>query len=289
MRVTSENRVYIVITAIFSFILPLVLIFKILPWRFFDGLIAFVCIHIGVFTWIMVACVDDVLKSLYGYRNVLTKHEKEYLEPLLEEMLEDYQKSVPHVRKLPQLYMSDSILINAYAIGVNTIVLNRGIIGNLSDDEIKGIMAHELGHLHNGDTIVPLVAIGLNPFSFYGLVVTSLVKSISRRTSGDIENQKNYNNFLLSLVRGFYLLFSFIGQCFVMAKSREAEYQADEFAYNLGYGEDLLKALYSISDIASAKRDLTIAERVQSTHPNLFVRIAHLENLLDGVSEQEDV
>ena len=42
--------------------------------------------------------------------------------------------------------------VNAFAIGRNTIAVTMGAIETFSSDELKGIIAHEFGHLSNGDT-----------------------------------------------------------------------------------------------------------------------------------------
>ena len=53
------------------------------------------------------------------------------------------------MQKIPELYISQNPIVNAYAIGWNEpfIVLNSAIIQTLkSEDEILGVIGHELGH-----------------------------------------------------------------------------------------------------------------------------------------------
>ncbi len=43
--------------------------------------------------------------------------------------------------------------LDAYAMGLNTIVLSRGLLVAMTDPELKGILAHELGHIVSKDCI----------------------------------------------------------------------------------------------------------------------------------------
>ena len=55
------------------------------------------------------------------------------------------------------------MIVNAFALGRNTIVVTRGIMSALSDEEIKGVLAHEFAHIVNKDTqIAMLVTVATN-------------------------------------------------------------------------------------------------------------------------------
>ncbi len=53
------------------------------------------------------------------------------------------------IPKLPELYVSNQYIVNAYAYGLETyqITLYSGLIDALSEDELLAVIAHELGHV----------------------------------------------------------------------------------------------------------------------------------------------
>ncbi|MCL2283603.1 MAG: M48 family metalloprotease [Fibromonadales bacterium] len=73
--------------------------------------------------------------------------------------------------KMPKIYIIEDAALNAFASGINessyAIVLTRGIINNLEDKELEGVIAHELVHIRENDTrlsVIAIVFIGI--FSF---------------------------------------------------------------------------------------------------------------------------
>jgi Zn-dependent protease with chaperone function len=78
------------------------------------------------------------------------------------------------MQKVPELYISQSPVVNAYAIGWNEpfIVLNSAIIQTLnSEDEILGIIGHELGHIKSGHVLYNTVLHLLIMISQYSLQI----------------------------------------------------------------------------------------------------------------------
>ncbi len=73
--------------------------------------------------------------------------------------------------KMPRLNIIDDDSLNAFASGINdnsfSISLSRGIINKLNDDELEGVLAHELTHIRNRDVrllIISIIFVGI--FSF---------------------------------------------------------------------------------------------------------------------------
>jgi heat shock protein HtpX len=72
---------------------------------------------------------------------------------------------------MPKLYIIDDDSLNAFASGISnksfSISLSRGIIEKLNDEELEGVIAHELSHVRNRDVrllIVSIIFVGI--FSF---------------------------------------------------------------------------------------------------------------------------
>lgn len=65
------------------------------------------------------------------------------------------------VRPEPTLFVAQNPQVNSYAIGEEhpCVVVNTGLLDLLSDDEIRTVMAHELGHVKCGHTTLTQMAI----------------------------------------------------------------------------------------------------------------------------------
>ncbi len=72
---------------------------------------------------------------------------------------------------MPKVYIIEDDSLNAYASGISqgsfAVTLSRGMINRLDDDELEGVIAHELTHIRNRDVrllIISIIFVGI--FSF---------------------------------------------------------------------------------------------------------------------------
>ena len=73
--------------------------------------------------------------------------------------------------KTPHIYIIEDNSLNAFASGINertfSVSLSRGIIDKLNDDELEGVIAHELSHILNRDVrlmIISIIFVGIFAF-----------------------------------------------------------------------------------------------------------------------------
>lgn len=73
--------------------------------------------------------------------------------------------------RIPQIFIIEDDSLNAFASGINertfSVSLSRGIIDKLNDDELEGVIAHELSHIRNRDVrlmIVSIIFVGIFAF-----------------------------------------------------------------------------------------------------------------------------
>ena len=73
-------------------------------------------------------------------------------------------KKITHSAKLPmpKVYLVDNQQANAFATGRNpkhaAVAVTTGILKILNEDELKGVLAHEVGHIKNRDILISSVA-----------------------------------------------------------------------------------------------------------------------------------
>lgn len=72
---------------------------------------------------------------------------------------------------MPAVYIIEDSSLNAYASGINkktyAVTLSRGIIDKLDDEELEGVIAHELTHIRNRDTrllVISIIFVGIFAF-----------------------------------------------------------------------------------------------------------------------------
>jgi heat shock protein HtpX len=65
--------------------------------------------------------------------------------------------------KMPKINIIEDDSLNAFASGIDeksySVTLSRGIINKLDDEELEGVIAHELSHIRNRDTRVLIISI----------------------------------------------------------------------------------------------------------------------------------
>ena len=185
---------------------------------------------------------------------------------------------------------------NAYATGLHTIAITDGLLEILSPSELRGVLAHELGHLLSGDTIgaAAFSTAGLLPqgvFRIYriGAIVVRRVLIGSGTLIGGavvilVLGYGLYRIHLLNAVIPvilFVLFFSILNRVFYFFRlllMRLAEYRQDAFAFRLGHGEGLVRALEKL-----AAADEPVVNRyyivMHSSHPVIYNRIRRLEKM----------
>jgi len=215
---------------------------------------------------------ENLWRWVNGIRPLRLASEKERLTPLLEEVYESYLKKVTksHAKRVG-LFIQESMSINAFAFGRETLVLTKGSIDLLSDEALKGLIAHELAHFHNHDTKRALFAYVANfPMSF-------LMKKL-RQIDSTLKD--GLFRFLFGIIFGFFRLMEFIGDLILMHHSRQQEYKADALALRYGYGEELAGVLIQLYQI-SMEKPKSVGEMLKATHAPITKRIERLESSLN--------
>jgi len=230
---------------------------------------------------------EGLLRLIENCREPATEEERRYLMPLFEEVFESAKEINPKLSSKMKLYIMDAMYVNAFAIGRHTIAITRGAISTFTADELKGILAHELGHMNFGHTKALLLSVIGN--MFFSLIVWFL-RLILRflQFIANLVSEFNLSAIIFSIIIFIMqwvveittFLFINLNQITLALNSRYNETQADTFAYEMGYGRELIASMYILQKI-SMNADVTIFERLKSSHPHIAQRIGHLERLED--------
>lgn len=193
---------------------------------------------------------------------------------------------------MPKVYLMDNPQPNAFATGRNpenaAVAATTGLMQMLNRDEIAGVMAHELAHIKNRDTLIMTVTA-----TFAGAI--SMLVNFGMMFGGN----RNNNGIGMIGTIAMMILAPLAAMIVQMAISRTREYAADRMGAEIsGNPMSLASALNKISGAAHAIENVD-AERnpatahmfiinplsgarmdnLFSTHPAVENRIAQLEQI----------
>ncbi|MFV0298198.1 MAG: zinc metalloprotease HtpX [Hyphomicrobiaceae bacterium] len=167
---------------------------------------------------------------------------------------------------MPKVFIMDNPQPNAFATGRNpanaAVCASTGLLDALSPEEISGVMAHELAHVHNRDTLTMTVAATIA--GAISMLANWLQFSMFFGGSRD-----NRGNWLTSLA--LMIIAPFAAMLVQMAISRSREYQADRLGGMIcGNPMWLASALARIEHMVRGGSVNVQAEQVPATAP-LFI------------------
>ncbi|MCF8998670.1 protease HtpX [Acinetobacter nectaris] len=147
--------------------------------------------------------------------------------------------------KMPEVGIFPSYQSNAFATGWNKndalVAVSSGILENMSQDELRAVIGHEIGHVANGDMVtLSLVQGVVNTFvMFFARVVGDFIdRNLLGREDGD---PPGIAYFMITMVLD--LVFGFLANTIIMWFSRHREYRADEAGAQLAGKQAMINAL----------------------------------------------
>lgn len=249
-------------------------------------------IYAFVVTFIMNMCMywfsDKIVLMMYGAKEV-NPNEVPELYNIVRQLVQE--ANLP----MPKIYITAQNTPNAFATGRSpkhaSVCVTQGILNILNRDELKGVIAHELSHIKNRDTLIMTIAA-----TIAGAI--TMLANMARWAAifggmGGRDRDRNSN--------GLGLLFMMIvapiaAMLIQLAISRSREYAADEKGARLtsnpmGLANALLKlekagkALPMNANPSTAHLFIVNPLRADalaalfSTHPPIRKRVEKLENM----------
>ncbi len=197
----------------------------------------------------------------------------------------------------PKVYIMDDPALNAFATGRNPktaiVCATTGILDTLNDNELEGVMAHELGHVKNYDIRVSMLAFALVS------VVSLMADIILHFTWFSGDDKEDTNPIVLILGLAAMIIAPIAASMIQLAISRRREYLADATgALTTRNPEGLAAALEKIANKGSvtARANSSTAHlffanplrkgsvsNLFSTHPPIEERIKALRDMGDNL------
>lgn len=233
---------------------------------------------------------DKIVIKINGAKNPSPEQER-MIRPILERLCK--ASDLP----MPKLYISEDPSPNAFATGRNhnhsAVCVTTGLLNSLNQEQIEGVLAHEMAHIKNYDILLQTVASVMIGAAIIAADMCSRMIFWSRRRDRDDNGGANALLFIVGLV--FMILAPIAGQMLRFSLSRNREYLADATAAKFtGKPRHLADALEIIGGINIPVRRATKATegmyisnplkgndiaRLFSTHPPIEERVKILRNM----------
>lgn len=192
---------------------------------------------------------------------------------------------------MPEVGIFPSQVSNAFATGWNRndalVAVSEGLLSRMSQDEVKAVLGHEIGHVANGDMVTLALIQGVvNTFVMFAARV---IGHVVDRAVFKTERGYGPGYWIVTLVAQFVL--GILASIIVMWFSRRREFRADEAGASLAGSHNMIGALRRLQaeqDIPKGMPTELVAfaisgeikdtlSRAFMTHPPLEERIAALQ------------
>lgn len=193
---------------------------------------------------------------------------------------------------MPEVGIFPSHQSNAFATGWNRnsalVAVSQGLLDRFSPDEVKAVLAHEIGHVANGDMVTMALLQGVvNTFvMFFARIIGDFVDKVILKN----ENSRGIGYYIATFVAE--LVLGILASTIVMWFSRRREFRADEAGAELASTAAMVSALQRLQ--AEQDQETEMPEGLAAfgisgslkdglagllmSHPPLDVRIAALQN-----------
>lgn len=193
---------------------------------------------------------------------------------------------------MPEVGIFPAEQSNAFATGWNKnsslVAVSVGMMRRFNKNEIRAVLAHEIGHVANGDMVTLALVQGVvNTFvMFFARIIGYTVDKVVFKT----ENSPGMGYYITTIVAEIAL--AFLASMIVAWFSRRREFRADHAGATLADRQSMISALRRLkaeTEVPNQMPDTLVAFGIASgarnkmmqlfsTHPPLDVRIATLES-----------
>ncbi len=190
---------------------------------------------------------------------------------------------------MPEVWVYEAADPNAFATGPSKnnsmVAVSTGLLANLNEQEVKAVLAHEMGHVYNGDMFTTTILAGLmNTFVYF--VALWVHRLLAER-----------NHALLGFVASIFvqIVLGRLAMIPIAWFSRRREFAADAFAAKMYGREAMISALRGLDRWVSraqmqySTQDALATMKISgntggflhlfATHPPIEVRVAALQRL----------
>ena len=196
---------------------------------------------------------------------------------------------------MPEVGLYDSPEVNAFATGPSKrnslVAVSTGLLSKMNEQEVEGVLAHEVAHIANGDMVTMSLIQGLVNVMVY--MIAHILAQMVMNTV--FKGRRSW--FVEYMIRSVFASILFIpGSMLTCFFSRWREYRADKGGARFAGRDKMLSALQALSNITQAHSPSrktqysylminsagtsSVIRKLFSTHPPIQDRIRRLSRPL---------
>ena len=165
------------------------------------------------------------------------------------------------LQRLPEIGVYPSNDVNAFATGASKnsamVAVSQGLLNNMNETEIIGVLAHEMSHVVNGDMLTSSILEGF--VSAFGLIATLPFLLGGNNNRGRRAGSSIMTYYLIRNVANIF------GKIVSSAYSRRREYGADKLAAEITDPSYMKSALLRLQEISEGRVSLQDSDREFAT------------------------
>lgn len=291
---SNTQKTWLLLTGFFIFVIGIGWLFSYI-FQSRAILIIAICISF-LMSFISYWYSDKIVLAMSRARRA-EKNQAPFLYQAVEELCQ--KAKIP----MPKIYIIDELAPNAFATGRNpknsAVAVTVGLLNNLNQDELKGVIAHELSHIKNKDILLQTIVVVL--VGSIVLLSDFLLRWTIWGGRGRRHEEGGGGQFqALFLIIGIFaaILTPIIAKLIQLAISRKREFLADAsgaYLTNNPYGlasalEKISKSSIPLKTANKATAHLYIASPLKGsqakglaklfmTHPPIEERVRRLEEM----------
>jgi heat shock protein HtpX len=192
---------------------------------------------------------------------------------------------------MPEVGIYNSPEVNAFATGPSRnralVAVSTGLLRSMRDDEMEGVLGHEVTHIANGDMVTMTLLQGvINAFVIF---FSRLIAYVIANRGGDRDRGYSGGSFIVVIV--LQIVLGILGSLIVAWFSRQREFRADYGGATLAGRERMIGALRRLAanhELVDTRHEALATLKINggrnwmaffATHPPLEARIAALERM----------
>ncbi|MBX7231834.1 MAG: protease HtpX [Bdellovibrionales bacterium] len=176
---------------------------------------------------------------------------------------------------MPEVGIYESNDINAFATGPSKskslVAVSTGLLDRLNQNEIKGVLGHEVAHIANGDMVTMTLVQGVvNAFVMFLARAIAFALTMTKSEEGEERQGPPLMYFVVQFV--LEMFFMVLGSIVVSWFSRYREYRADAGGARLAGRQNMIQALEGL------RRSMVSMEGTDSPEEPLAVQSLKISN-----------
>ncbi len=201
------------------------------------------------------------------------------------------------LKKMPEVGIYESPELNAFATGPSKnnslVAVSTGLLNTMNEDEVEGVLGHEVAHIANGDMVSMCLIQGV--VNSFVLVIAQVISGLVSSSRGDDNRGGGYMMHQM-IFMATQVVFGFLGSIITMYFSRQREFRADKGGAMFAGHDKMMAALKALDnqvskntlsrtlkpadkEIASLKISGQSLGALLRTHPKMKDRIARLAEI----------